>query len=64
MVRDPELEAFKTQIELSEYAVESGYLWYRQESWRGSAVMRKRSDKIIVKRDRFSRVVVRCCRAM
>lgn len=51
MVRDPELEAFKTQIDLREYAAESGYLWDRQESWRGSAVMRKGSDKIIVKRD-------------
>ena len=51
MVRDQELETFKTQIDLREYAAECGYVWDRQESWRGSAVMRKDGDKIIIKRD-------------
>ena len=51
--RDPELEAFKTQIDLRLYAADvEGYALDRKESWKGSAVMRHPSgDKIIIKRD-------------
>jgi Protein of unknown function (DUF3991) len=49
---DPELESFKTSIDLRAYAASQGYVLDRKESWRGSAVMRHTSgDKIIVKRD-------------
>lgn len=51
--RDPELEAFKTEIDLRAYAAEvEGYVLDRKESWKGSAVMRHpNGDKIIIKRD-------------
>ncbi len=51
--RDPELEAFKTEIDLRAYAAEvEGYELDRKESWKGSSVMRHANgDKIIIKRD-------------
>ena len=49
---DPELESFKTSIDLRAYAASRGYVLDRKESWRGSAVMRHANgDKIIIKRD-------------
>jgi hypothetical protein len=48
---DPELESFKTSIDLRAYAVGQGYALDRKESWRGSAVMRHANgDKIIISR--------------
>lgn len=48
---DPELESFKTAIDLRAYAVGEGYLLDQKESWRGSAVMRHpNGDKIIISR--------------
>ena len=51
--RDPELEAFKTEIDLRAYAAEvEGYVLDARESWRGSSVMRHpNGDKLIIKRD-------------
>src|SRR5687768_14823753 len=49
MVYDSELEAFKTQIDLRQYAAAQGYEWDRRDSWRGSTVMRSGADKIIIK---------------
>src|ERR1700722_6650758 len=49
---DPELEPFKTTINLRAYAAGLGYVWDRKESWRGSTVMRAPDgDKVIIKRD-------------
>jgi hypothetical protein len=49
---DPELESFKTAIDLRAYAASQGYVLDRKESWRGSAVMRHAGgDKVIIKRD-------------
>jgi hypothetical protein len=49
---DPELESFKTSIDLRTYAASQGYALDRRESWRGSAVMRHAGgDKLIIKRD-------------
>jgi len=49
---DPELENFKTGIDLRAYAAGQGYQLDRKESWRGSAVMRHANgDKIIIKRE-------------
>jgi hypothetical protein len=49
---DPELESFKTAIDLRAYAGSLDYTLDRNESWAGSAVMRHAdSDKIIIKRD-------------
>jgi hypothetical protein len=49
---DPELESFKTSIDLRAYAASQGYVLDGKESWRGSAVMRHANgDKIIIKRD-------------
>jgi hypothetical protein len=48
---DPELESFKTSIDLRAYAAGQGYTLDRKESWRGSAVMRHpNGDKIIISR--------------
>jgi hypothetical protein len=48
---DPELESFKTAIDLRAYAAGQGYNLDRKESWRGSAVMRHANgDKIIISR--------------
>ena len=50
---DPELETFKTAIDLRAYAAGQGYALDQRESWRGCSVMRSAdgSDKIIIKRD-------------
>jgi hypothetical protein len=49
---DPELNSFKTSIDLRAYAASQGYALDRKESWRGSAVMRHANgDKIIIERD-------------
>jgi hypothetical protein len=49
---DPELESFKTMIDLRAYAASEGYTLDRKDSWRGSAVMRHANgDKVIIKRD-------------
>ena len=48
---DPELESFKTSIDLRAYAASQGYVLDAKESWRGSAVMRHANgDKIIISR--------------
>jgi len=48
---DPELESFKTSIDLRAYAANQGYTLDRKKSWRGSAVMRHlNGDKIIISR--------------
>jgi hypothetical protein len=51
MAWDRELEEFKSGIDLRAYATGQGYTLDRRESWRGSAVMRKGGDKIVIKRD-------------
>jgi len=49
---DPELDSFKTGIDLRSYATMQGYSIDQKESWRGSTVMRHANgDKIIVKAD-------------
>jgi hypothetical protein len=49
---DPELEFFKTLIDLRAYAASHGYLLDRKKSWHGSAVMHNADgDKVIIKRD-------------
>lgn len=50
-MRDQELERFKTEVNLSEYAAAKGYCLDRRESSRNSAVMRHTNgDKIIISR--------------
>src|SRR5262245_51857799 len=54
MNADAELTAFKTEIDLRQYAASKGYQLDPRESWRGSAVMRlggHGGDKIIIKRN-------------
>jgi hypothetical protein len=46
-----ELDAFKRQIDLRELAVSLGYEIDQRESWRGSTVLRRGADKIVVKRN-------------
>ncbi len=46
-----ELDAFKRQIDLRQFAVSLGYEMDRRESWRGSTVLRRGADKIVVKRN-------------
>ena len=49
---DPELESFKTSIDLRAYAASLAYTLDRKDSWAGSAVMRHADgDKLIIKRD-------------
>lgn len=48
---DIELEAFKREIDLRQFAVSLGYEVDRQGSWRGSTVLRRGGDKIVVKRN-------------
>ena len=48
---DIELDAFKREIDLRQFAVSLGYEIDRQESWRGSTVLRRGADKIVVKRN-------------
>ena len=48
---DPELESFKSNIDLRVYAQDQGYVLDRKSSWRGSSVMRHSDgDKIVIKR--------------
>src|SRR4029434_3310753 len=47
---DIELDAFKREIDLRQFAVSLGYAIDRRESWQGSTVLRRGADKIIVKR--------------
>jgi hypothetical protein len=49
--QDSELDAFKREIDLREFAVSLGYEIDRRESWRGSTVLRRGADKIVVKRN-------------
>jgi Toprim-like/Protein of unknown function (DUF3991) len=49
--QDAELDAFKREIDLRQFAVSSGYALDRRESWRGSTVLRRGGDKIVVKRN-------------
>ena len=49
--QDSELDAFKREIDLREFAVSLGYEIDRHESWRGSTVLRRDADKIVVKRN-------------
>ena len=51
MNQDSELDAFKRQIDMREFAVSLGYELDRRESWRGSMVLRSGGDKIVVKRN-------------
>jgi Toprim-like/Protein of unknown function (DUF3991) len=51
MNQDAELESFKSEIDLRQFAVSLGYEIDRRESWRGSTVLRRGADKIIVKRN-------------
>jgi hypothetical protein len=51
MDQDYELDAFKREIDLRQFAVSFGYQIDRRESWRGSAVLRRDADKIVVKRN-------------
>ena len=50
MNQDSELDAFKREIDLRQFAVSLGYEIDRHESWRGSTVLRRGVDKIVVKR--------------
>ena len=49
--QDCELDAFKRDIDLRQFAMSLGYQIDRHESWRGSAVLRCAADKIVVKRN-------------
>jgi hypothetical protein len=49
--QDGELDAFKRDIDLRQFAESLGYQIDRRESWRGSAVLRCAADKIVVKRN-------------
>ena len=51
MNQDAELESCKREIDLRQFAVSLGYEIDRRESWRGSTVLRRGADKIIVKRN-------------
>jgi hypothetical protein len=51
MNQDSELEAFKREIDLRQFAVHLGYEIDKRESWRGSTVLRNCGDKIVVKRN-------------
>jgi len=50
--QDGELEAFKRDIDVRQFAASLGYEMDQRESWRGSTVMRRGADKIVVKRNR------------
>ena len=51
MNSDTELDAFKREIDLRQFAASFGYEMDRHESWRGSTVLRRGGDKIVVKRN-------------
>ncbi len=48
---DNELDVFKREIDMRQFAVSLGYEMDRRESWRGSTVLRSGADKIVVKRN-------------
>lgn len=48
---DPELEAFKTQIDLRQYAASIGFAIDKRKSSRSSTIMKRGTEKIIVKRN-------------
>jgi hypothetical protein len=48
---DSELEAFKTLIDLRQYAASIGFRMDKHKSSRSSTIMRRDADKIIIKRD-------------
>jgi Protein of unknown function (DUF3991)/Toprim-like len=50
MNHDTELDLFKREIDLRQFALSLGYAMDRRESWRGSTVLRRGGDKIVVKR--------------
>jgi hypothetical protein len=49
--QDCELDVFKRDIDLRQFAESFGYQIDRRESWRGSSVLRSGADKIVVKRN-------------
>lgn len=49
---DAELDAFKREIDLRQFAASLGYQMDRRESWRGSTVLRRGADKVVVKCNR------------
>jgi hypothetical protein len=49
--QDSELDIFKREIDLRQFAVSLGYEVDRREGWRGSTVLRSGGDKIVVKRN-------------
>lgn len=56
LLMDPEIERFKTEIDLRQFAASMGYSFDPQASWSGSAVMRTGplshgGDKVIIKRE-------------
>ena len=48
---DEELERFKRDIDLRQYAASTGYELDKRDSWRGSSVMRRGGDKVVIKRN-------------
>lgn len=52
MNSNTELDAFKREIDLRQFAASCGYEMDHRESWRGSTVLRCGGDKIVVKRNR------------
>jgi Toprim-like/Protein of unknown function (DUF3991) len=50
-MEDAELDAFKREIDLRQFAASQGYEVDRRDSWRGSTVMRKGAEKIVIKRN-------------
>src|SRR5260370_40555390 len=51
MNEDRELETFKRDIDVRQFAASLGYVIDPRDSWRGSTVMRRGADKIVVKRN-------------
>src|SRR5260370_19881266 len=51
MNQDTELDVFKREIDLRQFAIGLGYEMDRRESWRGSTVLRRGADKVVVKRN-------------
>ena len=49
--QDCELDTFKRDVDLRQFAESLGYQIDRRESWKGSAVLRRGADKIVVKRN-------------
>ncbi len=57
MNQDSELDAFKREIDMRQFALSLGYEMDRRESWRGSTVLKRGPDKIVVKRNGNSHYV-------